>query len=282
MVSTSANGSQADLLRAAGRSGPGAIAAARSPAAWPRAASPGPRRRRAGRPTSAAQRLAQQVEADPVLAQQPPARVAGARGQIQHGRQVVGQFAAVDLEPGRLVGGGELHQRLAALAGVAGGVVGQVQAAAPAEVEQLDVFGGERGRVGRRRGDARTRDSGSASAGGSSARAARSAGSAASVAVRVAQQQRGRLGRDGTGRSRVARVVTTRRSFAFGGNRPSGRPLPSQLSRLTRDWSGRPGRRSVSARLPVRAACGSSPPRSAPACRTTRRTGPPPMPGPPS
>ena len=103
-----------------------------------------PRRRRAphGEPR-VAQRQPQQLEAGAVLEQQPPAapRVAGG-GELQHdargGRAARRRSSA---KPGAPVGLLEPQQRHAALAGVAVGEVGQVQAAAPAEVEGLDVVG---------------------------------------------------------------------------------------------------------------------------------------------
>jgi len=91
--------------------------------------------------------LLEQVQADAVLPQQAPGRRTGVGGQLQHGGQVVGQLAAVHCVPGGPVRGGEVEQGLAAVAGVAGGVVAQVQAAAAAQVEQVDVLGRQGGRV---------------------------------------------------------------------------------------------------------------------------------------
>jgi hypothetical protein len=74
-----------------------------------------------------------------VPAEQGQPRVRRRRGELaQHG-EVIGQLSAGELEPGCPVGGGELEQRHAALAGVTAAVIGEVGAAPAAQVERLDV-----------------------------------------------------------------------------------------------------------------------------------------------
>jgi hypothetical protein len=80
------------------------------------------------------QRVAQQFQVGPVPAEQ--GRTArGERGEVEHHRQVVGQFGVRRLEPCGPVGGLELEHGHPAPAGVSEAVVGQVQRAPAAKVE---------------------------------------------------------------------------------------------------------------------------------------------------
>ena len=157
--------------------------------------------------------------------------------------QEVGQLGAVELRSGGAVAGLELGERGAAAAGLAVAPPGEVEAAAAAGVEHLDVVLRRARRAWWRR---RCRGSRSAVRGRGPAAArrprARTVGSSASSAPR--------RGTAGTPRRPAARRSVARRDRVIdriparvvwrGGNSPSGRPLPSQLSRLTRA-PGRPG-----------------------------------------
>src|SRR5690606_19235905 len=89
----------------------------------------------------------EQVQADAVLAQQAPAGPVDG-GEVEHGGQVVRQFSVDNFQSCRPVHVREAGEGLTPAAGVARGVVRQVQAASAAEVEQLHVLDGQRVRVG--------------------------------------------------------------------------------------------------------------------------------------
>ena len=82
----------------------------------------------------------EQFDPGPVLGRAGAARLPGRRrGELADDGEVVGQFAGDEARARRPVGVGEPQQRHAALAGVAVGVIGQVEAAAAAQVEGVDV-----------------------------------------------------------------------------------------------------------------------------------------------
>src|SRR5215218_6777606 len=82
------------------------------------------------------------LQSGPMLAQQPLAASGVAQGgELQDDGEVVGQLVVVEREPRPSVEVLALQQRHAALAGVAVREVREVEAAAAAQVERLDVLG---------------------------------------------------------------------------------------------------------------------------------------------
>ncbi|CKQ35268.1 Uncharacterised protein [Mycobacterium tuberculosis] len=101
------------------------------------------------------QGIAQRGDGHPVPAQQPSPRLGvDGRGEFEHHRQEVRGLAARWCDVGAAVGLGEGQHLPAAVAGVAGGPVGQVQGGAASQVEGVDVAG----RRGQRIGTAQLRD----------------------------------------------------------------------------------------------------------------------------
>ncbi len=160
----------------------------------------------------------QELQPRPVLVEQRGPRVVQ-RGELQQHRQEVGQFVLHQLPAGHPVTLLQRGQRLAAPAGVAVGVVGQVEAAAPLQVERLHVVGGQLAGAQLRgerqeRGEMRLR-------GLPDERQA-----APEAFVRIGEQVGGGLPDDGG----IHDLPFLR------GKSPAGAPRPSQLSRLTRSW----------------------------------------------
>src|SRR5699024_2355959 len=87
------------------------------------------------------QRQAQQLAPGAVLDEERPAPFQVVlRTELEQNPQVVGEFGGLHDGAGRGVGVLEVHQGGAPLTGVAVAVVGQVEAAASAQVERLDVL----------------------------------------------------------------------------------------------------------------------------------------------
>ena len=92
--------------------------------------------------TAVGQGDAQQLQTRAVQDEQLPAALEIVLGtELEQHPQMVGEFALLEQRPGARVGVLEVDQRGAALTGVAVAEVGQIQAAAPAEVERLHVLG---------------------------------------------------------------------------------------------------------------------------------------------
>ena len=191
----------------------------------------------------------EQLEADPVVVEQPPRDVAVVqRPELQEHGEEVGQLRGVELDPCCAVGLLEAHQCDTALAGVPVGEVRQVQGAAAGHVEGVDVVhlqlpgrgalqhvheGREVGHVVLRHlgeGRPQQRDPGHELLGG------------------VVQQQRDHLPHARTvrrvERGPAASITSPLHQSPSLGNIPLGTPLPSQFSRLTLPWVDPPERSS--------------------------------------
>ena len=155
------------------------------------------------------------------------------RGELEHDREVVRQLGALEREAGLRVAALEPDELEAALPPVAVGVVREVEAAAPVEVERLDVRAaqlGERRRGEPRRAPPRRRRARRA---GAPAAASRSSGSASSSSS------------SGYTSSRASSFAFTSSSGSRGRRRSSRRPAPApRAARRRRGPSSSAARRS--------------------------------------